>query len=562
MERHRRALWFGICAAILTLAPLAAHAQPAQAGSNACPKTIAKVDTDEDRTAGDWRVLSNTAILAAGVALFSVPIGTLLALLLFRTDVPGRRVAMAAIVFLLFLPLYVQVGGWEAAIGKLGWLTPLIENVRLEIPSDDEKLTWPKPPLLSGMRAVIFLHSLVAIPWVVLIVSAGLRLVRREEEEVALLDASGPQVIAGIVLPQIAPFALAAGLLVAIAAAGEMTVTNIYLVDPGDYTLAEQVYMTLQSEPLATAVRQSAPSIAATVLLVAIGWCSVSGLVRAGRTLGNPQQPLVYSLGNWKWPATLLVWTPLAAAIGLPLVSLAYKAGTLVIWDGDVPTRTWSAFKCMSMPWTGLWSVRSDVGWTVAFAAAAATLDVAVAIGVTYFVRAPVLKNAVAVALAAVAFALPGPVVGLIIIGLMNHNLAGIGWLYERTDLPTILAQGVRALPIVMLMVLELLSRFPTGTLEAAKLDGAGTWSILIRIVIPQRAKALMAAWLAGFAIAAGDLAWSILVLRPGVDTLQRRLFGDIHAGADDRVAAICLATGILYGAGAAAILWLQRARR
>jgi ABC-type spermidine/putrescine transport system permease subunit II len=120
----------------------------------------------------------------------------------------------------------------------------------------------------------------------------------------------------------------------------------------------------------------------------------------------------------------------------------------------------------------------------------------------------------------------------------------------------------VRALPVVMLMVLQSLARLPRGTLEAGQLDGAGPWSILLRIIIPQRAAALAAAWLAGFAIAAGDLAWSILVLRPGVDTLQRRLFGDIHAGADDRVAAVCLAISILYGVCAAAILFLQRGRR
>jgi ABC-type Fe3+ transport system permease subunit len=59
---------------------------------------------------------------------------------------------------------------------------------------------------------------------------------------------------------------------------------------------------------------------------------------------------MIYRLGQWKWPATLLVWVPLAAVVGLPLLSLAYKAGTLVIWDGDVPARTWSAFKAATMP--------------------------------------------------------------------------------------------------------------------------------------------------------------------------------------------------------------------
>jgi iron(III) transport system permease protein len=539
---HRRRPSFSIALStiifMLALAPALACSQEWPA-TTAAAATAPKSAGAASEAGTSLRVLANTALLAAGVVLLSVPLGTLLAVCLFRTDVPGRRMAIAAIVFLLFLPLYVQVGGWEAAIGKLGWLTSITKH-----------------PLLVGMQAVTFLHALAAIPWVVLIVSAGLRLVRREEEEVALLDAAAPRVVARVVLPQIAPFALAAGMLAGIAAAGEMTVTNIYLVDPGDYTLSEQVYMTLQAEPLAVAVRQSAPSIAATILLVAGGWWSVSRLATVPtRTFADRQRSIIYPLGNWKWPATLFVWLPLAAAVGLPLVSLAYKAGTLVVWNADAPTRTWSAVKSATMPWTALWSVRSDVQWTALFAAAAATLAMAVAIGVVYFPRSDFWRTSLAVFLAATAFALPGPVVGLAIIGLMNHDIPVFGWLYERTDLPAILAQSIRALPIVMLLVLDSLAHFPRSTLEAAKLDGAGTWSILLRIVIPQRASALAAAWLAGFAIAAGDLAWSILVLRPGVDTLQRRLFGDIHAGADDRVAAICLAISLLYAAGAACIL-------
>ena len=549
-------MWFGIVALLLSAIGQAA-AQPSAAPEEMAPKEIAPTELSSQ---ANWRVLANTLALAAGVVLIAVPAGTLLAIALTRTNVFGRRIAIAAIIFLLFLPLYVQVGGWEAAAGKLGWLTPLLEEVRLEILWDGEYLSWPNHPLLSGMRAVIFLHAMAAIPWVVLIVAAGLRLVRREEEEAALLDASGMQVVARIVLPRIAPFALAAGLLVAISAAGEMTVTNIYLIDPGDYTLAEQVYMTLQAEPLDIAVHQSALSIVATMLLVAGGWLGAWRFAAASqRALAQRPLPLIYSLGPWRWPVTLLVWLPLAAAIGLPLVSLAYKAGTLVVWDGEMPTRTWSAVKTVSMPWTALWSVRSDLGWTALFAAAAATLDLLLSLAIVWLVQNPLVRSAVAVTIAAIAFALPGPIVGLSIIALLNHDVSGLGWLYARTDLPAILAQAVRALPIVLLMVLAVVSHFPRAPLEAAQLDGAGKWSILARIVIPQRLAALAAAWIAGFAIAAGDLAWSILVLRPGVDTLQRRLFGDIHAGADDRVAAICLAVSVLYGICAGAILALRR---
>ena len=52
--------------------------------------------------------------------------------------------------------------------------------------------TWlsrAAPPLVCW-RGAIWIHTMVAIPWVTLIVAAGLRRVDPELEEAALLDAS------------------------------------------------------------------------------------------------------------------------------------------------------------------------------------------------------------------------------------------------------------------------------------------------------------------------------------------------------------------------------------
>jgi iron(III) transport system permease protein len=500
--------------------------------------------TGPSQAAMNWRVLENTVTLGMAVAAIALTLGTLLAILLTRTDVPGRRAACALLIFLLFLPLYVQVAGWEAAFGKLGWLTSIVGA-----------------PLLAGMPAVIFIHALAAVPWVALIVSIGLLLVQREEEEVALLETSGPRVVARIVLPQLAPFLLAAALLAALSAAGEMTVTNIYLIEPGNYTLAEQVYMTLQSEPLREAAWRLLPSILATALLVAGGVLTVRFLAPlTGRFTEDRFEPVIYRLGPWKAPLAVVVWLLIGALVGLPLASMAYKAGTDVIVLDEMPVRTWSAAKSLIMPWAALWRTGSDLRWTIIIAAAAATLTVALAILLAEVSRHGIWKTWPVVLAAAVAWAVPGPIVGLAIATLLNHDLDFFAWLYDRTVIPAILAQAIRAAPIVLLAIWQAVDRFPASPIEAAQLDGAGRWTILLRIVLPQRKAALLAAWLAGFAIAAGDLAWSNFVMCPGVDTLQRRMFGDIHTGADDRVAGVCLAVSALYAAATALVLLTYRA--
>src|SRR5262245_53006811 len=71
------------------------------------------------------RALCNSGLLAAGATAIALPLGTLLAVLLGRFALPGRRQAVALLGVLLFLPLYVQLSGWDAAVGKLGWFTLL-----------------------------------------------------------------------------------------------------------------------------------------------------------------------------------------------------------------------------------------------------------------------------------------------------------------------------------------------------------------------------------------------------------------------------------------------------
>jgi iron(III) transport system permease protein len=78
-----------------------------------------------------------------------------------------------------------------------------------------------------------------------------------------------------------------------------------------------------------------------------------------------------------------------------------------------------------------------------------------------------------------------------------------------------------------------------------------------VRIALPQRLPAVAVAWLVGLAVASGDLAASILVVPPGMETLSRRVFGLIHYGIEDQVAGICLAQVLVFGIIAAAIGWL-----
>jgi ABC-type spermidine/putrescine transport system permease subunit II len=173
----------------------------------------------------------------------------------------------------------------------------------------------------------------------------------------------------------------------------------------------------------------------------------------------------------------------------------------------------------------------------------------------------------------AVGLVIPGPLVGAALVELFNHDVAprlplGDGsyksWLrilYDDTVTAPVIAQGIRALPLVTLLLWHSFATISRSMLEAAALDGLSPVKVFLRIAIPQRWRAVFAAWIVAFALAAGDLAWAHLVTPPGLDLLQRRVFGLVHSGVEEQVAAIGLLVMLAYGALAAAIMWLIRPR-
>ncbi|MHC4177630.1 MAG: ABC transporter permease, partial [Planctomycetota bacterium] len=65
----------------------------------------------------------NTLLLCGATCAISLPLGSVLAWLLTRTDLPGRRIGMVLLGLMLFLPLYLQAAAWHAGFGVQGWFT-------------------------------------------------------------------------------------------------------------------------------------------------------------------------------------------------------------------------------------------------------------------------------------------------------------------------------------------------------------------------------------------------------------------------------------------------------
>lgn len=508
-------------------------------------------------------LLGRTAALVGATMAIGLPLGVVIAVVLVRTDVLGRRASILAWGWLLFVPLYLLAGAWQAAFGASGWLTMLPGGA-----------AW-----IDGWRGAVWIHALAAVPWVALVVGLGLWFVEPELEEDALLDASTGQVIRRVTLRRSLPALGVAALWIVVSVSGEMVVTDLFQVR----TYAEVLYTDLTiGRPPGEAALRTLPGVLLTgwIALAALGFCA--HLVPA-RRLPEARARFRLPLRAWRGIFSCGMLLLLLVAVAVPIGSLIYKAGVIVEHTPAGYERSWSPAKCALMVLEAPRRSAKEFGWSLLLGTLTATIVLVLATASALAARGGGPGAWLTLGITAFALALPGPIIGLSIIWLLNRPDPDVlAWLhqwiippgfwphgpgagrclrfvYDRTIVPPCLAQVVRALPWATLIMWYALRTIPSETIDSAAVDGAGPWTRLWRIILPQRRAALAVAWLVALVVSLNDLGATILVAPPGLMTLSMHIFNQLHYGIDDAVAALCLANVALVTIAAGAVAWLSR---
>lgn len=503
-------------------------------------------------------LLINSSLLAGGAVLVSVPLGTLLALGVTKTSLPGRGFIKWLMIGLIFVPLYVQAAAWQAAWGHNGWLLP-----------SGAGSSW-----FDSWFAAIWVHGVAAIPWVVLIVGAALVSTPRQFEEESLQDATSWRVLFRVSLRRALAAVVAAGLWIVVICFGEITVTDLYRVR----TFAEEIYtaasLGMLNDPTMGMVAgnsgwEEVPHLAQRDLW--LGTAAVMMLVLAALAAAwfyLSDIDIISSSEQWSWrphrsriAIALAAWCLIAVIVGAPIVGLLGKAGMQVRRVGVSTNREWSAQKAVTMVLSSPWEHRRELGWSGAIGGVAAVGATMFGVVIAWSLRTGWLPAWPTAMLLAIGFAIPGPLLGVWLIRLLNHPhdsiFSFLTWCYDHTILAPALAQFLRALPLTTLVLWTQLANVSQDVLDSATSEGAGWWRRLVSIALPQRWPAVVAAACMALIIAFGDLAATLLVAPPGVSTASVRIFGLLHYGSEDQVSALCLAmaAGLGFVATTAAML-------
>lgn len=485
-------------------------------------------------------LLLSSAAVAIPAAAMALAGGVALALLAEKTDAPLRGAIPFAALATFLLPPPALVSAWMTVLGDLGAGGALLGGER------------PGGLLPSGFAGAALLHALMALPAAYFFASAAVRIAPRRREELALLDASPTVVLRRVTLREGAPALGAAAVLLATLVAAETTVTDLVRVR----TFAEEIYTQAATGELLQ------PSVAGLGRL-ALGVAAV-GVVTAGAAmrLAARVEP-AFAAGGTPWRASLRhrpVWGLAVVAgvfvmSGLPLLGLAWRAGTGVVDSAEGPRRSWSAGKLVDAVSAAPRQHRREIGASLALAATVASTATPLGALAAWGMRRSPFAAAVGVGGAAALLAVPGPAVGLATIRLLNQPseglLAPLGELYGTWFAPW-MAQTLRVAPAATLLLWPAFRSAPRSVLESARIDGAGEWTLVARFVAPLAGPSLAAAWLVAFALSLGELAATVLVVPPGTPPLAVRLWSLTHYGVEDRVAAI----GLVLAAGSLLVAW------
>ncbi|MFM8252183.1 MAG: ABC transporter permease [Planctomycetota bacterium] len=476
-------------------------------------------------------LLINTLWAVGGTWLLALPLGAVIGWWLARVEFPGRRWLGAGFLFLLLIPLYLQAAGWDAGLGRQGWWTYRTSSVQA--------------PWLSGWTALLVIHAAHALPWVIVISAAGFRWVACELEDEARLELSLPLIFLTIALRRAWPAILLAAIWVLALVSGEMTVTDMYQVR----TLAEELYTGFAlGDNLLMITLHLLPLIVLCAVLMAIlvraqaAWAPAVGL-----SWSVQRQRLTVGRGGW-W-MTLTVGTLFVLLALVPLGNLLYQAGLSTQRVGADWQRSWQFAKLLQMVGQTPWRFRDEWWGTLRLATTTALLSVVCGCWAAWWSRERALRWWLVGWLGVLAVAIPGPLFAVALLQVRDY--LGPTMLDDWMDQSLILVAlvlSLRGVPLVWAICWFAFRSLPMAQREFAEVSGVGPWRQLWVVVLPQRRAVVLASGLLAWVLAAGDVTVSILLLPPGETTVAIRTFQLVHAGVDDRLAGLTLATILMFG--------------
>jgi len=465
--------------------------------------------------------VANSLRMALAVAVIAVAVGTPLAWLVARTDLPGRSLLRPLTLAAFVTPSFLGANAWIfLAAPNSGMLNRLWAAAFH---------TEHGPADIYSLNGCIFVIALYSIPYTFTLVSGTLELMSAELEDAATTLGSGTfRTSWSITLPLAMP-AILSGFLLSFLEALELFGPPAFILIPArEQVMTTQLYLFFSQFPpqIEIAAAYAMPLLLVTVTLLLVQR-RIIGRRRFTTVSGKGGVRRRMALGRWRWPLAALAFVPPLLAVVLPygallIVSVQQSWGRGPLAPGNL-TLYWYRWAIVDNPVT-----RAAIVHSLEYSAAAASVAVVVATLVAYLVlRRLVPFGRVLGFLAMAPFVVPGIVLAIGFLAAYSRPPI----LLYGTALILIAAYTTRFLPIAYSNGAAILEGINVDLENAARTLGAGRLRALWAVTLPLLRRGLLSGWLLVFIPALRELSASVFLFTPRTHVITTVMFDFSDAG-------------------------------
>lgn len=264
--------------------------------------------------------LINSLVIGVCVSVCAILLGSILAWLMVRSDLPFKKFFSLAVIIPYMIPSWCKSQAWLSMFktARLGGAPGFMASLGLDVPE------W----LAYGPVAIIIVLTLHYYAYTYLLVSSALNSINSELEEMGEIQGAGKaMILRKITLPLVLPAILSAVILTFSKAIGTFGTIN-YLGSPVQYyTLSSQLYMNINSRDTQTGFAMAILMIIIASIAVFVNQKLIGSRKSYATIGGKGGRSTLIGLGKVGRPViTAALFVLFAVGIIMPIVILVMES--------------------------------------------------------------------------------------------------------------------------------------------------------------------------------------------------------------------------------------------
>ncbi len=475
----------------------------------------------------------NTLYLAVSTTFFSTLIGSVLAWIVARTDVPGKSILKTLLMVPYMIPPFIGAMGWMFLFGRSGYMNKIWENLFGHILFNVHSF----PGLILVMTMYMYPPVFITVHTALVSMDASL------EEAGRICGARLFKVMRSISLPLVLPSILSGAFLVFAMTSANFGIPALIGMPARIHVLTTRIMSYIASGTEKGLSR--ATSLSVILIGIAIAGLALNNLFvsksKFTTITGKSTRPAEIKLGRFKTVVTVSIWVFIAFSVLLPLFSLLLTS----LW------KAWGLpFKLSSFTLSNFYKVlfvdentKSAIKNSFIFAILSATFVTILGSIVAYLsVRVKKAVSKFMDGLSTLPQAIPGTALAVSMIlvwsGRFGVNLYNTMWIIVVAYVARYMFLSVRTVSGAVRQIHESLE-------EAGRSVGAKQIRVLKDITLPVLRPALLSSWALVFMPTFRELTISILLYGPQTRTIGVTIY-ELQEGGEYQMAS-AFATFVLF---------------